>query len=772
MANGAVSPSTAPSASAGGGAGSNSNPSQSTGAAGSNSSASAATVRTRLVATHKVKAIDFLRRALLPLSRRGELTREDMVVVCSTVCTAYVAECGHSEAFLEATDAAPLARADEALLTTLLLSTLKDLSAIKAGGLQTGAAATTTPSGINNSTALSNTTHNNRADAGAQTSRAGSLLHRSGASEASEGHREYYMRSDGVVERVPSPQRGQHHHHHHDNHHHHHQQQQQQLAVSGPPPLFESVSYTISGAFPRGVSNSAYIGGGGGGGLRRAGGGGGGRAGANNGGALVPYGGPNNSSINQPMMLRVSLTCPTVQDTEMDTVVIGTVASPSPVALTWWLGYGPQRTVLNLDKLYGSGRAATYQISETSFILSLRAGALVAGWDYSVYLSAATADGTAASAATSFVIPSLSGDDYLRGPPLGIDGGGPLALAASAAANPFTARTRNGYFADEDVGADEGSARAARFGRPPGYGGGGGSEHHSLSGGGYPPRGDGGGAFDDDSHGYDLYYGSATAAPRYADAVYGKPRDAMGGTSLYYDQRDYSTNAARREAQAAAEREQRREAMRLMRGGSAFDDADLGAAGGGGRTPSASALALGSGAAGVRGQVDPHFVPPIAPMAATYQEQLRYFFIEHIEPLYYLSPNPAMPEEAFKAIVKDTARRYWFAYEKDQPLTDALRREIVEAIKTRIAHSMLLTPQQRQALYDAEAARAAEEAAQLQRAEDEVAAERYAAAVAGGANNNSNSSPHHHQRRGMNTSLQQQPLLQPSAYFGITGASE
>lgn len=685
----------------------------------------------KLVASRKVKVIDYLRRSLLPVHHRGALTRDDMVVVCSTVCRDFMDQAPYSNEQMAETSSVPLTREDESLLSTLLLTTLKDLNTIKARG---SAAATPHqmegPSGYSAKvTPLPSVSKERRPSATAITHHtpiAPTQSNSFGATALSAAGGHSTALADSTLHTVLSNQSAS---------------RSAVSAPKAPPSLFQSVSYTISGAFPRGETNSAAAY----------------RSGTASGDGRLP------ASPYQQAVLKVSITSPSVQDADGDIVVIGNVTTSVPVALIWWLGYGPQRTVLNLDKLYTNGLVATYQITDTSFILTFKRGALVAGWDYGVYLRVTSPDGTSVSASTTFVIPALTDEREAAATGMGLpDQRVGNNKHRALAPNPYSGRTQEGYYGDGDINDDEHMSKLARFGPPSGYGNSpqpsgvtpSGARH-------YDPAPQPLSSVAGEPVHYDVYQGSATIAPRYSEVVHGKLRDAMGGTSLYYDQRDYEQQ---RQKQAAWEEQQQlqtsqQQATELSINSNINMDPNS-------HNPNPLSKL------GVRGQINPYFVPPVQPMSATYQEQLRHFFVDHIEPLYYISPNPAMPEEAFKAIVKDIAKRYWFAYDKTQPLTDALKREIIDTIKAKISNAMSLPLQQREAMFEREKARADEEVRQ-RRIEEQAAIQQHQQQVQARQLQQQMLAAEWGQGEGSG-GYNQQPRYESEArgsYYGITGAT-
>lgn len=275
---------------------------------------------------------------------------------------------------------------------------------------------------------------------------------------------------------------------------------------------------------------------------------------------------PPASSTDASSSLEVSLTSPNMTSSEHDVVIIGRIHSKVPVTLTWWLAYGIHRHVLDMDALYLNRCVSTYQVSPNGFILTIRSGALVEGWDYFVHLTV-NADllGKTAYAQASFHLPSA----FRRVSELE-----KFARQQTSGMNAFTA----GYYGDEEFGA---------LSPEPLRGGGGAAPSSSTP----PPQADGGGP------------------------------TTPGGTP----------------APAAANWRTR-------------------------TTPPPQ-----------------HATRTFLGM--TYQEQLRAFFLEQIEPLYFICETPNLPHMEFKTIVKDVARKFWFARPADATVDDVLRKEIVLLVK-------------------------------------------------------------------------------------------
>ena len=304
-------------------------------------------------------------------------------------------------------------------------------------------------------------------------------------------------------------------------------QQQQQDPL---PSIFNAVHYTVAGRFPTSSGGNSSGGG-----------------------------------------LEVSLTSPNLISSDHDVVIIGRIQSKSPVTLTWWLAYGPNRHVLNMDDLYLHRCVSTYQVSPNGFILTIRNGSLVAGWDYYVYLSVSSdLLGTQSSAQASFHLPS----QFRK--LTALEAYATQQHNQTSAMNAFT----SGYYGDEEFGAlspdQQQQQRAEAPGIPAAIGA--------------PPGTD----------------GSVTAA---------SPPPA---------------SSAWRHRQSPQ--------------------------------PQVQKTYLGM----------------------TFQEQLRAFFIEQIEPLYFLCENPNLTNAEFKSIVKDVARKFWFSKPADANLDDSVRRDIILLVKTAV----------------------------------------------------------------------------------------
>lgn len=303
--------------------------------------------------------------------------------------------------------------------------------------------------------------------------------------------------------------------------------------------LFSSVSYTVAGTFP----------------------------------AAPPGVAPSDAA------LRVTLAPPIVADSEQDVVLVGSVQSRSSVALCWWLSYGPQRIVLNLDKMYASHLVTTFQVSENSFILTFRKGSLVPQWEYFVHLSVTSADGATAAAQASFLVPSTNaqlpaiGSQAVTNEKVFGNSGPQLGKTTLSGSSPAR-RHLDGYSGDGELGP--------------------------------------------------LRETSAERSPA-ADAPQQEPSPVRSLVP------------------------QKTAPMQLM---AAHGDASSGGA------------------------------PPVT----TYQEQLKYFFVNQVEPLYYLSANPVLTENEFKSAIKEVARDFWFRYTDAHALTDDIKRDIVREVKTRLAY--------------------------------------------------------------------------------------
>jgi hypothetical protein len=281
----------------------------------------------------------------------------------------------------------------------------------------------------------------------------------------------------------------------------------------------------------------------------------------------------------------VSLTSPNLASAQHDVIIIGTIQCKSQVTLTWWLAYGPKRHVIDMDNLYMHKCVSTYQVSPNGFILTIRGGALVEGWDYFVHLTV-SADllGTQAVAQTSFHLPSMfrkvtALEHFAR------------EHHQTSIMNGFTM----GYYGDEEFGAlsPEPAAATRAFPATP------------------PPPSSG---------------------------------DSASGVTRHSPSSDTTTT---------------------------------------------NPTAVASGA--WRNRATPPAQPMRGYLGMTFQEQLRAFFLEQIEPLYFVCENPNLSHTEFKAVVKDVARRHWTSKPPDGVLDDAQRRQIVLMIKKALMRHRLET---------------------------------------------------------------------------------
>ena len=372
-------------------------------------------------------------------------------------------------------------------------------------------------------------------------------------------------------------------------------------ADDGSGSLFQSVTYTVAGTFPElPPATALQIGDG---------------------------------------QLRVSLTAPATVTSSSEIVVLGNVTSPrSLVGLCWWLAYGPQRIVLNLDRMYAGHMCTTYQVSDTTFVLSFRAGALVPAWDYHVHLTVtALSSGLVQHAQASFYLPPPGATGGLPGIGSAIDPllSGPHTDEAYRSAYLMAKRSGRwvglAYAADEERGPLSQKVEAAgndaeTSGSPQAVTG-------SQQGANAPQSKVGGGKGAPVSVATASTMTSPTKPP--VPTTGGKPPPPA------------STPAPATPLTTATS--------------TAATGAAVTAAGG------ASSAAGSSGSSG------------------TYQQQLRDFFVNQIEPLYFLSANPMLSEDAFKDLVKHVAARYWLLKSAEEPLTEDIKRRIVADVKTAIS---------------------------------------------------------------------------------------
>lgn len=146
--------------------------------------------------------------------------------------------------------------------------------------------------------------------------------------------------------------------------------------------------------------------------------------------------------------LRVHLTVPPSWSPDEDILITAHVLSRSSVTLMWWLAYGPHRVPLNLDDMYCRRCLTTFQVSETALLLTIRRGTLVPGWDYRVHLTA-TSDisGVSASAQAEFAVAHLG-----QVPSRYVDTEDKtVRMAVNGMTSRSGARYLRGYQADEDV---------------------------------------------------------------------------------------------------------------------------------------------------------------------------------------------------------------------------------------------------------------------------------------------------------------------------------
>jgi hypothetical protein len=538
----------------------------------------------------KSKVVKYLRKQLLPLYNDGQITREEVIVICSAVAYDYASTLVDSvtsvEETMNAVSRAPLSRVVQDQLQSLLEKyvvggvSVGDASDDRNELIQPAAAAMSLPSAVQSergSTAGSRIQKEalakakqklataaqpeaertkkarhyesrdgalkgfyeapaslSRADADERTAptfRGGETPRGRNESKFRNDRQEYY---DSVaLVRNGSPSSGS-------------RRQPYAAAAAATlemlntPSIFKAVHYTVSGRFP-----------------------------------AAPSIGPEGASARKASPLEVSLTSPNLTSAEHDIVIIGSIQCKSQVSLTWWLAYGAHRHVLDMDNLYLHRCVSTYQVSPNGFILTIRSGALVEGWDYYVHLTV-TADllGTQTSAQTSFHLQS----SFRK--MTALETFAHQQKHQTSGMNNFT----SGYYGDEEFGA--------LSPEPP----------HRI-----PPA-------------------QAT------DPTSESPPPSGGTASS---------------------------AWRT-------------------RTP-----------------------PPQQPQHRTYlgmtfQEQLRAFFVEQIEPLYFVCENPNLPHTEFKAIVKEVAKKHWFSRPPDSKLEDTQRREIVLMVKSTLLRRRMEVDQSQQ----------------------------------------------------------------------------
>jgi hypothetical protein len=358
--------------------------------------------------------------------------------------------------------------------------------------------------------------------------------------------------------------------------------------------------------------------------------------------------GPPDAALAATRDIRTALSPPAIVNSDDDIVITAALHAPRPVTLCWWLAYGPTCIVLNLDKLYANGMVTTFQVAENAVVLTIRGGSLVPGWSYAVHLDVTDAQTKqTASAQTTFEVPT---SDYLQmtspGAHLvGSGTGGPSAIVPPGigSATDLAAR-REEYL------------RAKRSGQSV-YGPGwlglgyvGDGELGSLK---EPSPDRRGGQV------LDVGSGASTSA--------GKPAPGTVTSISRVNRASSPTKKATSSVGAVA------------------------TSNAGSPPPASSSTAVPLSPAGPSGAAASPTVggggSSTAAPQGTFQEQLRDFFLHQVEPLYYLSANPSLSEQAFKAAVRGVSKTYWFSQPSSATLTDDLKRTIVRDVKLAIANA-------------------------------------------------------------------------------------
>jgi hypothetical protein len=332
--------------------------------------------------------------------------------------------------------------------------------------------------------------------------------------------------------------------------------------------------------------------------------------------------------------LRAALSPPAIVSGDDDIVITVALHAPSAVTLCWWLAYGPSNIVLNLDKLYSNGLVTTFQISENAVVLTVKGGTLVPGWEYAVHVDVneiATARVTGAQ--IQFTVPSTQ-----TGLPPGsrvTNNGGMLAPPGIGSATDFNAR-RDDYLKAKKMGGTNGW-----FGL------------------GYTADAEPGPLRNDDS--------PPRGAPSYGQVQdsRGAPSSAPTAPGTVTSIERFGTNAAGTQAGSAAPKSP---AARTQNGAAAAS------------TPAAATID-----AAAQGEAASSAKQPPPKSSGTFQEQLRDFFVHQVEPLYYLSANPSISEQSFKAAVRGVSKQYWFSQPAATQLSEDMKRQIVKDVKVAVA---------------------------------------------------------------------------------------
>ena len=518
--------------------------------------------------TMKARVVEFLRTSLLPLYKKQLLTRDEIILTCSSICQEFMLRRGLSETDLQTVTRLPLSELDEDLLLKLVDAYTVDVSG---GDDQSTYRQTVSESGGGGSSrkfgsqrpqlqqrndfySSANDEHQQHARRVEERQRSPAVGLNSPPTPSGNN-----ITLEGNLFRQPSvdyysvPQRssgGQ-------------PISNAEETQAPPSTLFTSVSYSISGSFP------------------------------------LP---PNSTNRVGDHPLRCTLASASIVDPDSDIIVTGTVHTKTAVSLVWWLSYGPHRTVLNLDNLYSTRSAVTFQISDSSFILAFRCGVLLPGYEYHVHLTVTANNGVSVGAQCSFgVPPSIGGQLLDEGEKLGLVSQQQRTTMGST--SHYTQHTTHGYYGDGEAGG--GSMSPTR-------------RHVD---------------FDEHTKHQDTQTNVNPLQPNPIRAYYNVNPNMTSTTA-----------------------------------------------------PTSKGLPEMS--------VDPSITttPPTTTMmggarkemGATFQEELRRFILEQIQPLYFLSSNPSITEEEFRLVTKNVAATFWFSKPPEAPLDDAMKRSIVQCVKAEI----------------------------------------------------------------------------------------
>ncbi|CUF76166.1 Hypothetical protein, putative [Bodo saltans] len=72
------------------------------------------------------------------------------------------------------------------------------------------------------------------------------------------------------------------------------------------------------------------------------------------------------------------------------------------------------------------------------------------------------------------------------------------------------------------------------------------------------------------------------------------------------------------------------------------------------------------------------------PMGMTFQEQLKQFFVNEMQPLYRLCNRPNIRQQDFNEMLQQIAQSYWYSKSPDATFDIGLQREIVERVKNAV----------------------------------------------------------------------------------------